>query len=131
MHKKHCGRSKPTFTCKTCGTITEKSYRTTNQYCSQKCASEARKVAKDEAWHKRNRAVKNEAWQRYHARQKNQTPPDADIKLIQQIYEQCPEGYEVDHIVPISKGGLHHQDNLQYLSWLENRRKGNRLDYPL
>ena len=36
------------------------------------------------------------------------------------------EGYEVDHMIPISKGGLHHQDNLCYLPALVNRSKGGR-----
>lgn len=53
-----------------------------------------------------------------------------------EIYDNCPEGYEVDHIVPI-KGkdfrdgerehvvcGLHVFWNLQYLPKLENRKKG-------
>jgi hypothetical protein len=131
MHKKHCGRSKPTFSCQVCGTVKEKNYHSKNLYCSHKCAQDARRLPMTEARYKHKRAIANEAWQRYHAKQKAQTPADADLKLIQQIYEQCPEGYEVDHIVPISKGGLHHQDNLQYLPWLENRRKSNKMDYPL
>ena len=40
-----------------------------------------------------------------------------------------PPGYEVDHIIPISKGGLHHQDNLQYLPSLENKIKNAKLEY--
>ena len=49
------------------------------------------------------------------------------MNVIKQIYLDCPKGYEVDHIIPISKGGLHHEDNLQYLTISENRRKGNRM----
>tara|TARA_Y100000310_G_scaffold197238_1_gene197312 strand:- start:467 stop:853 length:387 start_codon:yes stop_codon:yes gene_type:complete len=61
------------------------------------------------------------------ARILNQTSPSADKQLIKEIYLNCPEGYEVDHIIPLSKNGLHHQDNLQYLTSIENRKKGNRL----
>jgi len=129
IHLKTCGKPKPTFTCKTCGTEKEKSYHTQNIYCSHKCAQIGSRVDKDEAWYKRHRAVQNEAWQRYHARQKAQTPPDADLKLMQKIYENCPEGYEVDHIIPISKGGLHHQDNLQYLTKEQNRSKSDKLNW--
>ena len=32
--------------------------------------------------------------------------------------------YEIDHIKPIAKGGLHHPDNLQILSKDDNRQKG-------
>lgn len=55
------------------------------------------------------------------------TPDDADLKIIRLIYENCPDGYEVDHIVPIDRGGLHHQDNLAYLPMSINRRKGTKL----
>lgn len=44
-----------------------------------------------------------------------------------EIYSNCPLGYEVDHIHPLSKGGLHVPWNLQYLSINENRSKGNKL----
>lgn len=60
----------------------------------------------------------------YRARQRNAIPDDADLKLIKRIYECCPEGYHVDHIQALASGGLHHQDNLQYLEISENCRKG-------
>ncbi len=129
IHLKTCGKTKSTFTCRLCGTEKETSYHTKNLYCSHKCAQLASRVPKDDAHYKRKRAIANEAWQRYHAKQKQQTPANADLKLIQQIYENCPDEHEVDHIVPISKGGLHHQDNLQYLPWKINRRKSNKLDW--
>lgn len=62
------------------------------------------------------------------------TPPDADKSLIQEFYDESKRlteltgiKHEVDHIIPISKGGLHHQDNLQILIWIENRKKGARI----
>tara|TARA_R110000764_G_C10815989_1_gene360967 strand:+ start:372 stop:569 length:198 start_codon:yes stop_codon:yes gene_type:complete len=64
---------------------------------------------------------------KYYMKKRQQTPPDADMILIKEIYLNCPAGYEVDHIIPISKGGLHHQDNLQYLTPDENKRKSNKL----
>lgn len=65
----------------------------------------------------------------YRARKRNAIPTDADLGIIKKIYESAPEGYQIDHIVPLSKGGLHHQDNLQYLPAKENQSKNNRLDY--
>ena len=50
-------------------------------------------------------------------------------EAIRMFYVNCPPGYEVDHIIPISKGGKHHITNLQYLSPTENRSKGNRIDW--
>jgi len=59
----------------------------------------------------------------YHARKRNASHPDADLELIKKIYEYRPEGYHVDHIVAIADGGLHHENNLQYLLANENCRK--------
>lgn len=75
----------------------------------------------------KSRAVHNEAWQRYMTKKKNQTPNNADIPAMQQFYINCPVGYEVDHIIPISKGGLHSIENLQYLTISENRKKSNKI----
>lgn len=52
-----------------------------------------------------------------------------DRKLIYVIYLLRPIGYEVDHIKPLSKGGLDIPTNLQYLSILDNRRKHAKLNY--
>jgi 5-methylcytosine-specific restriction endonuclease McrA len=57
------------------------------------------------------------------AKRKNQTPINVDIQALQKIYLECPNGYEVDHIHPISRGGLHSPENLQYLPIKENRKK--------
>ena len=61
----------------------------------------------------------------------NQTPSDADLRIIQLYYAVCGETNEilgdiffhVDHIQPISKGGLHHEDNLQILEASLNIQK--------
>jgi 5-methylcytosine-specific restriction endonuclease McrA len=57
------------------------------------------------------------------------TCPTANLKLIKRIMQECPEGYEVDHTISLAEGGLHHQDNLQYLPNIENKRKGKTQNY--
>lgn len=52
-----------------------------------------------------------------------------DEELMIKIYMSCPVGYEVDHIVPLSKGGPHTPDNVQYLPADVNRRKNNKIDF--
>lgn len=66
------------------------------------------------------------AWR---ARKYNAIIESSDLNLIKTIYENCPSGYHVDHIQALAGGGLHHQDNLQYLPIEENCRKGKDRDY--
>lgn len=49
---------------------------------------------------------------------------EPNLDLIKRIYTGCPEGYDVDHIYPISKGGQHHESNLCYLPKSINYSKG-------
>ncbi len=48
---------------------------------------------------------------------------------IGRFYKNCPIGFEVDHIVPISKGGKHKLSNLQYLTREDNRKKSGKLSW--
>lgn len=61
---------------------------------------------------------------------KRATPPWADKKAISEFYQNCPPGYQVDHIIPLrgkTVSGLHILENLQYLTAQENLSKGNRM----
>ena len=71
-----------------------------------------------------------------------QTPidlPDDEKIRIDNLYKKCrtlnsyfsKTMFEVDHILPISKGGLHHPDNLQIITKEDNRCKGVQLNYKL
>lgn len=61
----------------------------------------------------------------------DRTPRWADIKTISLIYSNCPEGYQVDHVVPlngINVCGLHVENNLQYLTVEDNLKKSNKFE---
>lgn len=61
---------------------------------------------------------------------KQSTPLWANLEKIKAIYLDRPNGYHVDHIIPL-KGlnvcGLHVENNLQYLTAKENKQKSNKL----
>ena len=100
----------------------------TGVFCSQTCSAENRRLFTDPAKALIYRRKKvREVSAHYRASVRNQTPPDADRKAIKEFYDNCPEGYEVDHIIPISKNGMHTLSNLQYLTIRENRQKSNKL----
>lgn len=57
------------------------------------------------------------------------TPVWANLDKIAKIYANCPEGYHVDHIIPLQGelvSGFHIENNLQYLSAIENIQKSNK-----
>lgn len=65
------------------------------------------------------------------AKKKQRTPLWADLDAIHEFYKNCPEGYEVDHIVPLQGelvSGLHVLNNLQYLTPRENTSKNNHFE---
>lgn len=57
-------------------------------------------------------------------------PKWVNIDEIAEFYMNCPDGYHVDHIIPINGdnvSGLHVIWNLQYLPAKQNRKKSNKI----
>ena len=64
-------------------------------------------------------------------KRKNRVPIWSETEAIKQFYLDCPEGYQVDHIIPLQGtlvSGLHVLGNLQYLTVSENRSKSNHFE---
>jgi hypothetical protein len=90
-------------------------------------------------WKGRHRPTKDERAERRRLSQRGKSasreaaknhryPTWADRKAIRAIYEGCPPGHHVDHVVPLrgsNVSGLHVAGNLQYLPAEENLAKGN------
>ena len=105
---------KPKKFCKTCG-IELDSLR--KIYCSNKCKPI------DQS---------NKMYKKLRKRAERQRKLDyCTWKDIAEVYKNKPEGYHVDHIIPLNHpnvSGLHVPCNFQYLSPEDNSKKSNKFD---
>jgi hypothetical protein len=79
-------------------------------------------------WCQRGRAKHNKI--AYYGKIYLATPEWVDMQALYAMYDHCPPGMHVDHIVPIQGEnvcGLHVPWNLQYLTAQENSRKRNKV----
>jgi len=92
--------------------------------------AQERNRARTAQWKKDNKETYNAYLASRKKRVKQATPKWADLNAIREFYYNCPEGYHVDHIIPLNGkevSGLHCMENLQYLSAIENLRKSNKI----
>jgi hypothetical protein len=82
-------------------------------------------------WYSQNRKKRYIQTRFEKAEKLKRIPSWANKEAITEFYYNCPEGYHVDHIVPLrgkNVSGLHTLENLQYLPAKENMSKGNWFD---
>lgn len=83
----------------------------------------------DSKHYKENKELYNAYKAKYRASKLKATPKWADLEKIKEIYASCPEGYHVDHDIPLQGEnvcGLHIETNLKHLPAKENLSKGNK-----
>lgn len=126
---------KETLYCENCGSsFIVSRFRATNEkwklrFCSHSCSNKFKYLGEE---HKR--AVLNSVAARRRCRIKGAFDETANQQKINEIYCEAKQltketnvPHEVDHIIPISKGGKHHEDNLQIITMSENRKKHNKI----
>ncbi|NQZ48500.1 MAG: hypothetical protein HRT63_13370 [Erythrobacter sp.] len=88
-------------------------------------------------WAKKNKALVNSYAMMRIAKKKNLTPPltTYDKERIEALYKEAKQlekktgaPYHVDHVWPISKGGVHHWCNLEVIPEARNLSKSDRHD---
>ena len=145
---KHCGSYEKYVSTSSCAPCLKKKglEKLNNEELMKPYRTKEKQAKKQKEWREKNYDKYQQQWLRYPEKNnaraskrradiRNQTPDLAEeqIKKILTIYEECSRisvetgiPHEVDHIIPICKGGLHHPDNLQILTMKENRKKGGK-----
>ena len=103
--------------------------RTTEQNQEYYANNKSKENNRCNSWKKNNRGLCTANTAAYRAVKLQRTPSWADLKAISKFYEDCPKGYEVDHIIPLqgrNVSGLHVLGNLQYLTKSDNCKKSNK-----
>jgi hypothetical protein len=88
-------------------------------------------LANTARWKRDNRKEYNAYLAESKAKTKQATPKWSDRKVVAAIYKNCPDGQQVDHIIPITNElvcGLNVACNMQYLSNFDNNSKNNKFD---
>lgn len=108
--------------CKECESASTKKYYTNNSDGI---------IKKNKEWADLNKEKTTGYKAKHKASLINRKVSWANEEEILKIYKNCPKGYHVDHIIPL-KGklvsGLHVENNLQYLSAVENLKKSNKYE---
>ncbi len=111
-------KNKVDYLCKVCSNSRSKEYRDLNK-------------DKYKLYYIKNRHKFIAKTAKYKARKLRACGSWSNFENIDFIYENCPEGYHVDHWAPLCGDnvcGLHTEFNLQYLSQLDNLVKSNKFD---
>lgn len=110
--------------------IKDKQYRAGRQHYFKTYNAEwtAKNPTYFATYRKENKGAINAKTAKRRATKLNATPKWVDKEALKVFYKNCPDGYVVDHVIPLIHKevcGLHVPCNLQYLTPTENSAKGN------
>lgn len=118
--------------------VQEKEYRRqhylNNKEAYKAAARRQRQEGYAKTWYSRNKGRWNAHVAARMAAKDQRTPKWSETELIEQFYKNCPQGYTVDHVIPLrgkQVSGLHVIANLQYLTKSQNSQKNNTFDPEL
>ena len=114
-----------------CGTVCVKNGSSLKTGSSKSCGCIASEMSATRPGGSATKERKRAYTQEYLAKKSLRVPPWVDNQKINEFYANCPEGFHVDHIIPLRGklvSGLHVHYNLQYLPKRENILKGNRFE---
>lgn len=91
----------------------------------------------DREWSKKNKDKKNASKAKRRSKMVSIELSNEQKNEIQQIYKDAAmkskglHKYHVDHVIPLSKGGLHVPNNLRIILAKDNLEKGNKIPYNM
>lgn len=100
-----------------------------NWYSKNKDRIRLRQPIQDKTYYSKFKGRLKAKSMKYHSNKLKAIPKWANLESIKTFYANCPDGCQVDHIIPLQGKkvcGLHVENNLQYLTKSENCSKGNR-----
>ena len=107
-------------------------FNTGSQHVNKKSAScKSCTNTKSSKHYQENKPLYNAKSAKYRASKLQRTPEWSSNEEIKEIYKNCPEGYHVDHVIPLQGelvSGLHVAENLQYLTAHDNLAKSNKFE---
>lgn len=119
INKKVCGK---------CYLVLDRAYFHANS--SKKDSTSSWCIACDKQYRRDNPEFTRASSAKYRAAKLQRTVA-FDQAGIEEFYNNCPEGYHVDHIIPLqgdNVSGLHVLSNLQYLTVRDNIIKSNKFN---
>jgi len=116
-------------TCFICGNVWISNRK--GKCCSKKCKAKKYRIDYPDKVKANNKKYNKEPKRLRKRAERKRKLKSVKWSEIEGIYKNCPEGFQVDHIIPLNHpnvSGLHVPWNLQYLSLKENQVKSNSFD---